>query len=83
MKPPWLVLGPGVDYVRSLLKRKSEGLRLFTLPNQTAIRKASIVLVPGAKPALEIRWTGTNACLPSVLWQRPPIPGVWDRVQTT
>ena len=80
---PWLLLGPGIDYARSLLKRKSEGLRLFTLPNQTAIRKASIVLVPVSEPALEIRWTGTNARLPSALWQRPPIPGVWAEIQAT
>lgn len=80
---PWLLLGPGLDFARDLLKRKSEGLRLLTLPNQTAIRKASIVLVPGTPPSLEIRWTGTNARLPVILWERPPIPGVWPGSRAT
>ena len=80
---PWLLLGPGVEYARTLLKRRADGLRLFTLPNQRAIRKASIVLVPGSPPSLEIRWTGTNARLPLVLWQRPVIHRVWARAQTT
>ena len=80
---PWLLLGPGLDFARDLLKRKSEGLRLFTLPNQTAIRKASIVVVPGAPPSLEVRWTGTNARLPVILWERPPIPGAWGGGQAT
>lgn len=80
---PWLLLGPGVEYARTLLKRKADGLRLFTLPNQRAIRKASIVLVPGSPPSLEIRWTGSNGRLPLVLWQRPVIHSVWGRVQAT
>ena len=79
---PWLLLGPGVEYARILLKRRADGLRLFTLPNQRAIRKASVVLVPGSAPSLEIRWTGTNARLPLVLWQRPAIRGVWGHIQT-
>jgi hypothetical protein len=80
---PLLLLGPGFGYANALLTRNSDGLRLFTLPGQRAARKASIVLVPGRKPSLEIRWTGTNARLPVVLWQRPTIPGVWTQAQAT
>jgi hypothetical protein len=74
---PWLLLGPGLEYAQNLLKRKVDGIRLFTLPGQPWAAKASVVLVPGRQPSLEIRWTGTNAQLPRVLWERPAIPGVW------
>jgi hypothetical protein len=53
------------------------GIRLFTLPGQPWAAKASVVLVPGRQPSLEIRWTGTDAQLARVLWERPAIPGVW------
>ncbi len=75
---PWLLLGPGLKYAHNLLKRKVDGIRLFTLPGQPWAAKASVVLVPGRQPSLEIRWTGTNAQLARVLWERPAIPGVWS-----
>jgi len=75
---PWLLLGPGLKYAHNLLKRKVDGIRLFALPGQPWAAKASVVLVPGRQPSLEIRWTGTNAQLARVLWERPAIPGVWS-----
>jgi hypothetical protein len=74
---PWLLLGPGLTYAHNLLKRKVDGIRLFTLPGQPWAAKASVVLVPGRQPSLEVRWTGSNAQLARVLWERPAIPGVW------
>jgi hypothetical protein len=54
-------------------KRKQVRLRLLSLPKQTAISKASVMLVRAAdgRPRLELESTGTTAIVPEVAWQRP------------
>jgi hypothetical protein len=72
---PGLLLSAGLAYARRVLRRRSDGLRLFTFPGQRHARKASVVFVPSDPPSLKLDWTGSNRRLPSLLWQRPPIPG--------
>jgi hypothetical protein len=74
---PSLLLSAGLTYTRRILRRPSDGIRLFTLPGQRQLRKASIVLVPTDPPRLELQWTGSNRRLYHLLWERPSIPGVW------
>ncbi len=75
---PGLLLSAGLAYARRALRRRSDGLRLFTFPGQRHARKASVVFVPSDPPSLKLDWTGSNRRLPSLLWQRPPIPGAWS-----
>jgi hypothetical protein len=74
---PSLLLMAGLSYARRVLRRPSDGIKLLTLPGQRQAMKGSIVLVPSDPPRLELRWTGSNRLLSYVLWERPPIPGVW------
>jgi hypothetical protein len=74
---PSLLLTAGLSYARRVLRRPSDGLKLLTLPGQRQAMKGSIVFVPSDPPRLELRWTGSNRRLSYVLWERPPIPGVW------
>jgi len=75
---PSLLLSAGLTYARRILRRPSDGIRLFTLPGQRQLRKASIVFVPTDPPRLELQWTGSNRRLSHLLWERPSIPGVWS-----
>jgi hypothetical protein len=74
---PSLLLTAGLSYARRVLRRPSDGIKLLTLPGQRQAMKGSIVFVPSDPPRLELRWTGSNRRLSYVLWERPPIPGVW------
>jgi hypothetical protein len=74
---PSLLMGAGLRYAHQVLRRRSDGLRLFTFSGQRHARKASVVFVPSNPPALRLDWTGSNRRLSTLLWQRPPIPGAW------
>ena len=74
---PSLLLTAGLSYARRVLRRPSDGIKLLTLPGQRQAMKGSIVFVPSDPPRLELRWTGSNRRLSYVLWERPPVPGVW------
>lgn len=58
---------------KSARKRKPVRLRLLSLPKQTAISKASVMLVRAedGRPQLELESTGTTSIVPEVAWQRP------------
>jgi hypothetical protein len=58
---------------KSARKRKPARLRLLSLPKQTSISKASVMLVRAAdgRPRLELESTGTTAIVPEIAWQRP------------
>ena len=58
---------------KSARKRKPARLRLLSLPKQTAISKASVMLARAedGRPRLELESTGTTAIVPEVAWQRP------------
>lgn len=58
---------------KSARKRKPVRLRLLSLPKQTAISKASVMLVRSedGRPRLELESTGTTSIVPEVAWQRP------------
>ena len=58
---------------KSARKRKPARLRLLSLPKQTSISKASVMLVRAAdgRPRLELDSTGTTAIVPEIAWQRP------------
>jgi len=74
---PSVLLTAGLSYARRVLRRPSDGIKLLTLPGQRQAMKGSIVFVPSDPPRLELRWTGSNRRLSYLLWERPPIPGVW------
>ncbi|MFN8512496.1 MAG: hypothetical protein U0232_07770 [Thermomicrobiales bacterium] len=59
--------------MKSARKRKPVRLRLLSLPKQTAISKASVMLVRAedGRPQLELESTGTTSIVPEVAWQRP------------
>jgi hypothetical protein len=74
---PSLLLTAGLSYARRVLRRPNDGIKLLILPGQRQAMKGSIVFVPSDPPRIELRWTGSNRRLSYVLWERPPIPGVW------
>ena len=74
---PSLLLTAGLAYARRVLRSPSDGIKLLTLPGQRQARKGSIIFVPSDPARLELRWIGSNRRLSQVLWERPPIPGVW------
>jgi hypothetical protein len=53
-------------------KPKPVEARLFNLPHQTQQRKAGLALVVTPdRASLDLTWSGANARLPQVFWQRP------------